>query len=68
MVPMQVNPAAQSVAVAQLVRQAVAAALHTYGLQFCSMGVPHMPAAVQRAASIAVPPVQLSAPHTVFAG
>ena len=68
MVPMQVKPAAQSAVVAQLVRQAVEAALHTYGLQFCSIGVPQVPAAVQRAASIAVPPVQLSAPHTVFAG
>jgi hypothetical protein len=66
MLPMQVNPVAQSAVVVQLVRQAVVPQM--YGLQFCSVGMPQVPAAVHRAATIAVPFMQLSEPHTVFAG
>lgn len=66
MVPMQVNPVAQWASVEQLVRQVVVP--QAYWLQFCNVGMPHVPAAVQRAASIAVPFMQLSVPHTVLAG
>jgi hypothetical protein len=63
--PMQLYPATQSAAVAQLVLQFVVP-LHTYGVHERSVPGAHVPAASQRPASRSAPALHESVPHTVL--